>query len=63
MGEEMILVSRKEYEQLKWRDGWLDLLEARGVDNWQGYCYPPDRDEYNTEEEYEAAYQRALYGD
>ena len=41
---------------LEKRAALLDWLRARGVDNWEGYCTPPDREEYETDEEYEKAY-------
>jgi hypothetical protein len=37
----------------------MDLLQARGVDNWSGYGYPPDREDFDTDEEYEQALEDA----
>ena len=35
--EEMITITKKEYERLLERDEWLCALEGAGVDNWDGY--------------------------
>lgn len=35
--EEMILVHKQEYAELKEQAVWLECLEAAGVDNWDGY--------------------------
>lgn len=37
--EEMIQISKKEYESLLEDRDWLSCLEAAGVDNWSGYDY------------------------
>jgi hypothetical protein len=37
----------------------LSLLESRGVDNWPGYCSLPDRNDYDSEEEWLAAIEAA----
>ena len=42
MNEEMITITKKEYERLLERDDWLMCLEAAGVDNWEGYYYAQD---------------------
>lgn len=34
--EEMILIPKKEYDQLIENQKWLRALEAAGVDNWEG---------------------------
>ena len=66
MSEELpmatVTITRKEYDYLVKRDELLDWLEGLGVDNWSGYSTPPDREDYDTDEEYEAAYERAQYG-
>jgi len=62
MGEEMILVSKSEYDSLVRDSDLLAFLEARGVDNWEGYCGPPVREDYETDKEYREAYEEALYG-
>ena len=35
--EEMITISKKEYDQLQKDSNFLAALEAAGVDNWCGY--------------------------
>lgn len=60
MTEKTVTISEKEYERLKWDSLCLSFLEARGVDNWSGYGTPPDPEDYETEEEWEAAYEKAL---
>lgn len=35
--EEMITITKKEYDDLKKDQKWLQCLEAAGVDNWQGF--------------------------
>lgn len=40
---------------LEERELHLQLLESRGVDNWDGYGSLPSREDYDTEEEYEEA--------
>ena len=37
--QEMVTISKAEYERLLDRDLWLDYLEAAGVDNWDGISY------------------------
>lgn len=39
MSEEMVTITKKEYDDLLKREAWLLCLEAAGVDNWQGYDY------------------------
>ena len=34
--EQMVTISRKEYEKLLKDQNWLECLEAAGVDNWEG---------------------------
>lgn len=58
---ETITITVKEYERLQKRDDTLSFLEALGVDNWQGYRLPPDREDYDTDAEYEVAYEKSLY--
>jgi hypothetical protein len=36
MPEEMVTVTKTEYERLLARDFWLGCLEEAGVDNWRG---------------------------
>ncbi len=36
MNEEMITITKKEYDQLQKDSEWLSYLEAAGVDNWDG---------------------------
>lgn len=47
-------------KHLEERSTHLELLECRGVDNWDGYGTLPDRDDYETEEEYEEAVGKAF---
>ena len=35
--EEMVEITKREYERLLERDDFLDCLEAAGVDSWDGY--------------------------
>lgn len=35
--EELVTISKKEYEMLKSRELELSALEQAGVDNWSGY--------------------------
>lgn len=37
MSDEMVRISKKEYESLLNDSQWLCALEAAGVDNWDGY--------------------------
>jgi len=37
MSDEMVRISKKEYERLLEDSQWLCALEAAGVDNWEGY--------------------------
>ena len=37
--EEMVTITKKEYDSLTKDSDWLGYLEAAGVDNWQGYEY------------------------
>lgn len=39
MSEEMMTISKDEYEALLERDKKLRALEGAGVDNWEGYDY------------------------
>ncbi len=35
--EELVTISKREYDNLKKRDRELSALEQAGVDNWSGY--------------------------
>jgi hypothetical protein len=35
--QEMVTITKAEYEKLLKDQDWLACLEAAGVDNWQGY--------------------------
>jgi len=37
MSEEMVTITKSEYESLVENENWLNCLEAAGVDNWSGY--------------------------
>ena len=39
MSNEMITISKKEYEDMLDDLTWLTCLEDAGVDNWSGYEY------------------------
>ena len=47
--EEVITITKKEYESLLEDSKWLRVLENAGVDNWEGYDYA--RELYDNEEE------------
>jgi len=48
--EEMVEITKKEYESLLKDRKWLRALEAAGVDNWEGHDIAIDY--YNEEEVY-----------
>ena len=60
MENEKVTITLKEYQRLLARDEHLSFLECRGVDNWQGFGCPPDRDDYDSDEEYEVAFEEAV---
>ena len=37
VGDDQVVISKKEYEDLKKSEEFLYALEAAGVDNWEGY--------------------------
>lgn len=37
VGDDHVVITKVEYENLKRSDDFLDALEAAGVDNWEGY--------------------------
>ena len=37
MAEEIVTISKKEYDQLKHDSLFLECLQEAGVDNWEGY--------------------------
>lgn len=39
MNEEMVTITKTEYEKLIENSKWLSCLEAAGVDNWDGYDF------------------------
>lgn len=39
MDNEIVTITRKEYETLKKDSEWLNYLEQAGVDNWDGYGF------------------------
>lgn len=43
--EEMIEITKKEYDRLLADSRQLAHLEANGVDNWEGYSRPSDDEE------------------
>lgn len=42
MEEEMVVISKEEYDSLRYDSAWLSCLEAAGVDNWDGYDFARD---------------------
>ena len=36
--DEVVTISKNDYEELLDRDAFLSALEASGVDNWEGYA-------------------------
>ena len=46
--EEMIEITKEEYEKLLYSNEFLMALEAAGVDNWDGYEYAQDMMEDDT---------------
>ena len=56
---ELVTIAKKEYERLQKDSEMLNFLFNRGVDNWSGFAIPPNREDYETEEEYEEAYENA----
>ena len=42
MGEEMVTISKAEYDELKSDSKFLGLLRSYGVDNWDGYEFAID---------------------
>jgi hypothetical protein len=40
--EEMITITKKEYDDLRTSQYWLQCLEEAGVDNWEGISYAYD---------------------
>lgn len=59
---DMVLITRTEYDRLLAADMHLGLLEALGVDNWQGYCTVPPREDYESEEAWLEDYERTCSG-
>jgi hypothetical protein len=57
---DFVIISKSEYDRLVRDSQTLEFLQALGVDNWSGYRTPPDREDYETDEEYESAYEAAL---
>jgi len=47
--EEMITITKKEYNELMEDSVLLSFLNAAGVDNWDGYEYAIDMMEENCE--------------
>ena len=39
MAEEIVTISKKEYDQLKSDSAFLQALMQAGVDNWDGFSY------------------------
>ncbi len=49
--EEMVTITKKEYDELIDRSTWLTCLENAGVDNWSGYSFARELySEYDQEE-------------
>ena len=52
MNEEMVTITKKEYDRLCEDSEWLGWLEAAGVDNWDGFDEARNmRDEAEAEAE------------
>ena len=49
MNEEMVTITKEEYDNLLDSDSKLSALEGAGVDNWEGYDYAME--EYEAEKE------------
>lgn len=49
---EMVVIPKAEHERLLEREGWLECLEAAGVDNWDG-CYEAARIQRESENDCE----------
>lgn len=49
--EEMVTITKEEYDQLVDRDFKLSCLENGGVDNWEWYCDSLQDGGYFDEEE------------
>lgn len=51
MSEEMVTITKKEYDRLVEVDEWMDALESAGVDNWDGisFAYEILNDEADNE--------------
>jgi len=47
--EEMVTITKKEYDKLLDDSIWLNCLVNAGVDNWHGYPYAME--EYNNNDE------------
>jgi len=62
IANDMVALTKSEYEKLLHTQLHMDILEARGVDNWHGFCGVPRREDYDTEEEYDKAIDRACEG-
>lgn len=60
--EETVTITKKEYDRLVKADLHLGLLQSLGVDNWTGYCSLPDRRDYDTEQEWRDAINKAAEG-
>ena len=37
VGDDLIVITKREYQRLTESDAFLTALEAAGVDNWEGY--------------------------
>lgn len=61
MEEETITITLREYKILLRDSANFNFLQSRGVDNWQGYATAPDREDYDTDEEYSKAYEKAAF--
>jgi hypothetical protein len=51
--DEMITITKREYDELIKRDAWLYYLESAGVDNWEGisYAYELRREDKGSEDD------------
>lgn len=55
-----VVLSKQKYDSLLYIELHMEYLEARGVSNWSGWGLPPDPTDYESQEEFEEAYEKSL---